>query len=874
MDEPTENTPPGSAAGTTPDAPPGADSHTPPHTTKGLSVRQKIGIGFGGLILLMTISIGITLVKLTDVADATHSVIEERQPAANLFQRLAQDLNLATTLLHSYLQTGEPAHRKDFAIVEQDIMEGITTGHSLKIVHENGGKARKQLLDAEQLFVKFRDYAARLYALRDNNANNRGLLLAQNTVQPLAAEFLGVINLLLSSEDIDPRDPKKLVAYTTLQELRYVWVQMMSSLRLFIVTQGVNDRANFDTFNDHAGQLLDELTAMDVDLGFGELQQLVTLREAYVSNLQPVFDLFATDNWRADAYLIKTEVNPLLEELRGIFEGIADEQLHQASNSGEVLTEVNQQIQLSTIIILVVALVLGVLLAVRITGGIVPPIQRLMAAAEGVAHGDLNAEVMVTSNDEIGQLGRSFNAMVNDLRNAALKEQTILDELQDLNQQLESRVQARTRDLEQSEIKIRAILDNIGEGIVVLDENGTIESLNPAAENIFAMKEANAIGLHSALLIANSEADDAADSDHYNDETDGAFRSSSNQQPKEYQGLRADGSTFPLEFVVSAMKVGDKRLRVCILRDVSVRKETEATLADAQGQLVDAAHKSGMADMATGVLHNIGNILNSVNLAGEEIHRISSASKISGLLKANDLLLQHQEDRGEFLTQDPRGQKLPDYFITMGKVLSDEINEINKESKELIKKTTMMKEVISTQQAYAKSGFHSEQLNLSQLVEDALKIQEASLKKWGVKLEKNYADIPECTGQKSKLLQVITNLVKNAKEAMNDNDQYNRPKEMRIEIGMNNDKTVYLTIKDNGCGINEQQLTKIFNHGFTTKETGHGFGLHTCANAMTEMKGALKVESEGVQKGATFTVIIPVDNPATKAATKSTSKVA
>lgn len=173
-----------------------------------------------------------------------------------------------------------------------------------------------------------------------------------------------------------------------------------------------------------------------------------------------------------------------------------------------------------------------------------------------------------------------------------------------------------------------------------------------------------------------------------------------------------------------------------------------------------------------------------------------------------------------------------------------------------------MKEVISTQQSYAKSGFHSEKLILSDLVEDALKIQESSLKKWGVKLNKEYSDVPECMGQKSKLIQVITNLVKNAKEAMNDNDDYNRPKEMLIETGMVSDTAIFLKIQDNGCGIDKEQLTKIFNHGFTTKETGHGFGLHTCANAMTEMRGALKVDSEGLQKGATFTVTIPIGKAA------------
>ena len=828
---------------------------------KGLSVRQKIGVGFGGLILLMTASIGITLVKLTDVSDITRSVIEVRQPNANLFQRLDQDLNLATTLLHGYLLTGEKDHMEEFKILEQDIMEGITAAYDLKFLHENGGAAQKQVERAEELFMQFREHARELYTLHDTNTNNSGMILAQTTLNPPASAFLGIINILLTSGEVDPNEPKMVEAYSKLQELRYNWVQMMSSLRIYIITQAEGHRTNFSVYLRHADKLLSELNKMDVEIGFGELEELAIIRTQYVSRLQPVLDIFEDGNWRADTVLIRAEVNPLLEELRNIFESIADEQVNLAKESGATLTEANEQIQLSTIILLAIALLLGVLLAVRITGGIVPPIQRLMAAAEGVAHGDLNAEVMVSSNDEIGQLGKSFNAMVDDLRNAAIKEQNILDELQELNHGLESRVADRTKDLEQSEIKIRAILDNIGEGIIVLDENGTIESINPAAQNIFNMTEADAVGLNSALLLVHSAADDAAEFDQYNDETDGAFHSNDNQQPKEYHGLRSDGSTFPLEFVVSAMNVGNRRLRVCILRDVTARKETESTLADAQGQLVDAAHKSGMADMATGVLHNIGNILNSVNLAGDEIQRISAASKISGLIKANDLL-QAQENMSDFLANDARGQKLPAYFIKMGKVLNDEINQINTESKALIQKTTMMKEVISTQQSYAKSGFHSEQLNIAELVEDALKIQEASLKKWGVKLEKNYADTPACTGQKSKLLQVITNLVKNAKEAMNDNDQYNRPKEMHIETGMINDTALYLTIKDNGCGISEEQLTKIFNHGFTTKETGHGFGLHTCANAMTEMKGNLKVDSEGVQKGATFTVTIPVGKAA------------
>ncbi|WP_455218220.1 ATP-binding protein, partial [Kaarinaea lacus] len=103
-----------------------------------------------------------------------------------------------------------------------------------------------------------------------------------------------------------------------------------------------------------------------------------------------------------------------------------------------------------------------------------------------------------------------------------------------------------------------------------------------------------------------------------------------------------------------------------------------------------------------------------------------------------------------------------------------------------------------------------------------------------------------------------TNLIKNAKEAMSNNDNYNRPKEMTIETGVMGEEYAFIKVIDNGCGISQSQLSKIFNHGFTTKENGHGFGLHTSANAMTEMHGSLKVDSDGAEKGAVFTVTIPI----------------
>ncbi|HEC18159.1 MAG TPA: PAS domain S-box protein [Gammaproteobacteria bacterium] len=821
------------------------------------SVRRKISVGFGGLLLLMTLGLGITLLTLNNIKRTAASAIELRQPAANYFQRLSQSLNQSIALINGYLLTGEAARKAEFITVTEDIadrMEGVRQ-HTVF----QGLQLEGIINTSQALFQQFRAYADELFELYDNNQINRGLIIANEKLNTQAIRFLTNINILLASNNIDGTDPKAAQALPLLEDLRYNWVRMMWTLSLYVNNPTQVMMENFKNFNERSIVLMEKLLRLNPDIGFGELEDMQDAYTRYQTELPGVLKIFQTDEWRADTHLLRTQVQPVTDQLQKIFEKTADQLLESAFENGQELTQTMYQTRISTIVFMTLGLLTGALLAITITRGIVPPIQRLMIAAGQVAEGDLNAEVMVTSRDEIGQLGNSFNTMTTHLRAASMKEQEMLEELQALNQGLEKRVEERTRELESSETKIRAILDNIGEGIIVIDEQGKIESMNPAAERIFSFREADAIGLNAALLIAISDDDGLSEREEYSDLTDGIFKSSDDRQPHECQGQRSDGSTFPLEFVVSTMNVDGKLLRVCILRDVTARKETEASLAEAQNQLVDAAHKSGMADMATGVLHNIGNILNSVNLSGEEIQRTAKNSKIAGLLKANDLLLQHQDNMGEFLTQDARGKKLPDYYIKMGKVLNDEIDTIKQESQELIKKTTMMKEVINTQQAYAKTGFHSEQLNLPELIEDALKIQQASLKKWGVRLTKEYADTPPCTGQKSKLLQVITNLIKNAKEAMNDNDQFNRPKELVIETGTLNNHAAYLKVKDNGCGISPDQLNKIFNHGFTTKESGHGFGLHSSANAMTEMHGSLKVDSDGVQKGACFTVTIPIE---------------
>lgn len=499
------------------------------------------------------------------------------------------------------------------------------------------------------------------------------------------------------------------------------------------------------------------------------------------------------------------------------------------------------------------------------------PIHALAHGSKRIAGGDLNTPVKLFSGDELGHLSNAFNDMMQRLALTLGEKDQALNSLHELNKSLEDRVAQRTVELERSETRMRAIFESMGEGIITLNAGGYVVSMNPAAERIFGIRSMESQGIHSVLLLAAVHTHDLALLQSYDETTHTPFQVSSGSTPVEYQGQRFDGREFPMELMVTPMQLGDEYLRVCILRDITRRKEIEARLAAAQHQLVDAAHKSGMAEIAIGVLHNVGNILNSVMLSGEEIARMAKSSKVPGLNKANELLRSNVHDLGNFFTSNEKGKLLPQYFEKIGIALTEETRLIHSEAVKLNEKLAMIKDVIATQQAYARAELHIENVDVVAVIEDALRVQETSLRKSAVKVIRNFQDIPPCSVHKSKFSQVLTNLIQNAREATTENDKLNRIQEIVIATGQVESGNVFVSVVDNGCGIAAENLQRIFNHGFTTKQNGHGFGLHTSALAMTEMGGALRTHSDGVGRGSTFTLTVRVEQK--PAASSSTTEI-
>jgi signal transduction histidine kinase len=264
-----------------------------------------------------------------------------------------------------------------------------------------------------------------------------------------------------------------------------------------------------------------------------------------------------------------------------------------------------------------------------------------------------------------------------------------------------------------------------------------------------------------------------------------------------------------------------------------------------------------MAEVATGVLHNVGNVLNSVNVSINLLSDQVRQSKIANLARAAALMRDKGAGLGEFLTRDAQGQQLPGYLEQLGDYLLKEQTALLQELQSLRGDVDHINQIVAMQQSYAKVAGVSEIVHVTELVEDAFKINAGALIRHDVQLVRQYD--PNLTLQinveKHKVLEILINLIRNAKYACDDSS---RP-DKRITLCITNGEgRVEISVADNGVGIPPENLARIFNHGFTTRKGGHGFGLHSGALTAKELGGALRVQSDGPGQGATFTLELPL----------------
>ncbi len=316
---------------------------------------------------------------------------------------------------------------------------------------------------------------------------------------------------------------------------------------------------------------------------------------------------------------------------------------------------------------------------------------------------------------------------------------------------------------------------------------------------------------------------------------------------------RVEEKTAELTALNSELQKATERLTAEVEERARMQRQAEKT----HREMLIVSRQAGMSDVATSVLHNVGNVLNSLNVSASLVATHLEDLKVNRVAQVAELLNANSGELGDFFVKNPKGKQIPTFLQRLGEHLTTEQDLLLKEINFVKAKIDHIKVIVATQQCYGKVSGVTENVRVTDLVEDLLRIHVPELEEHGIQVRREYQpNLPEIPLDKHKVLQILLNLTANAKHSCVDTGRENREVTVRVTNG---DDRVRIAVSDNGVGISPENIKKIFNHGFTTrKKGGHGFGLHSGALIAKELGGALTAHSDGPGRGAVFTLELPV----------------
>ncbi|MEP6668127.1 MAG: ATP-binding protein [Chthoniobacter sp.] len=415
---------------------------------------------------------------------------------------------------------------------------------------------------------------------------------------------------------------------------------------------------------------------------------------------------------------------------------------------------------------------------------------------------------------------------------------------------LEKRVEARTEELAASLSILDATLNSTADGILAMNLSRKVVCYNTKFAAMWGIPP-EMLERRDGIEMAAFAASQVEDSEQFLQRIEELHR---RQGAEGFDVIELkDDRTF--ERYIQPQRAGGESVgTVANFRDITERKRAGAELEKVYKQLLETSRQAGMAEVATNVLHNVGNVLNSVNISAGLIVKRVMKSRAPSLARVVALLREHEQDLGAFIAHDERGKHLPAHLAQLSTHLVADQEAMVTELDSLRRNVEHIKDIVATQQKYAVVGGVKEMVDVVDLVEDSLRMSEGALRRHGVEFIREFETVPPMNFEKHKILQILVNLVRNAKHACQDSDRADKRLTLRVTNGKDR---VSISVTDNGVGVPQENLARIFNHGFTTRKGGHGFGLHSGALAAREMGGSLTVQSDGRGQGATFTLELP-----------------
>ena len=554
-----------------------------------------------------------------------------------------------------------------------------------------------------------------------------------------------------------------------------------------------------------------------------ELQNQASLAALIADLRAGVFDLAqavrgrTTDRW-LDRSMLESRVARAVEHLHAMIEDEQEEVVEQEDAAEEAAAWSNRvawSAPLFSALVLLTAL--GLVLR-----SISSALSDLARGATRVAQGDLDEPVPVRSRDELGRLATAFNDMQRDLvkrieeRDSALRD-------------------ARFRVV--SEAAPVAIAEVDGAGRMVYINRRWLELTGSGHASTSAWTDL--IHGDDRLRVTRLQLDGGGGAE-------------------EIRVVR-DGAAVWVTAQMARLGGGSADRYIVALADITAQKKAIERAEQLSRELMTVSRKAGMAEISAGVLHNVGNVLSSVLVSATTLGELLRESRVSGLVKATGLLEERREDLPAFLATD-RGKLVVPYLIQVAAHLTDEVEAAQGDLTRIQQGIEHIRVIVTSQQSYAKASVLSEELRLSQVLDDVLGLNSTRFDKHEVKIVRRFEADPAIVTDRHKIMQIMINLISNALHALKEvpgagsGVQHTLTITMRITV----DGNVAVDVADSGVGIAPDRLGRIFEFGYTTRKDGHGFGLHSSALTAKELGGQLRVASEGVGRGATFTLELPV----------------
>lgn len=425
--------------------------------------------------------------------------------------------------------------------------------------------------------------------------------------------------------------------------------------------------------------------------------------------------------------------------------------------------------------------------------------------------------------------------------------------LESLNSSIEETVRERTDELEISRAeaeRLALVAKYTDNSVLILDRDGKVEWVNDGFTRMTGYLAEDAIGRIPIEVLRGPNTTDES--------VDAILNGIRHAQPfdLEVQKTRKDGREICLQIEVRPIYNNDRHVvgMIQIDRDVTAAREADRERTRLNDELRVAARVAGRAEIASGVLHNVGNVLNSINVAAGVLRESLSGSSVDHIVKASQVIEVNNGNLAEFLTQDARGKHFPALFGALSRQLATERTDDMKELQTLMENIEHIKDIVAAHESFTCRKERRASIDMIKLTKTALALHDNAFKRHQIRVVTSFQDAPPVQAIRQGVLDILTILLTNAKEAMSGSSPGNR--DLTITIRKEDD-SVRLEVTDQGVGISKEDLSMIFKPGFTSKEGGHGFGLHSSAIAAADFGGSLSVHSEGHGHGATFVLRLP-----------------